>query len=171
MTPQQVADNWPAIEKLADAQGIPIVAPGLNFCGSPADPSNCADPSITDPYTFLKDFLAACQGCRVDAISVHWYNCDLPSLQAYIDGNQSLEGWGQFGKPIWLTEFSCDNSHSPAEQKTYMQAAIPYLESNIHIQRYSWFSAGPIPNARLTNDDGSLTDLGNTYASLPANCP
>ena len=127
--------------------------------------------TVTDPYTYLKDFFAACSGCQVDYVAVHWYNCDLPSLQGYIEGNNSgLEGFVQFGKPIWLTEFSCDCSHSVADQTTYMKAAVPWLESNPHVARYSWFSAGPIPNAELANSDGTLTALGSTYVGLPETC-
>ena len=74
-------------------------------------------------------------------------------------------------RPIWLTEFSCDTSHSVADQKAYMQAAVPYLESNPNVMRYAWFNADPIPNAELANSDGSLTDLGATYVGLPQNCP
>jgi hypothetical protein len=51
-----------------------------------------------------------------------------------------------------------------------MQAAVPYLESNPNVFRYSWFSASAIPNAELMNSDGSLTDLGTTYVGLAANC-
>ncbi len=165
LTPQEAASDWPQVEAIAKAAGgIPLVSPAVNFCGG------CTDPSITDPYTYLSDFLAACTGCKVDYIAVHWYNCDLPSLQGYIEGNGSLQGFVQFGKPIWLTEFSCDGTASVDQQKAYMQAAIPWLESNPHVYRYSWFSADPIPNAVLVNPDGTLTDLGNTYVSLPANC-
>jgi hypothetical protein len=170
MTPEEAAQKWPAVEALAQAQGIPIVAPAVNFCGSAQDPSGCADPSVTDPYTFLKDFFAACSGCQVDAIAVHWYNCDVPSLQAYIDGNSNLEGFLQFNKPIWLTEFSCGTSASVADQKAYMQGAVAYLEANPRVARYSWFSAGPIPNALLMDGNGNPTDLGKTYAALPQNC-
>jgi Glycosyl hydrolase catalytic core len=171
LTPQQVASDWPAVEANARAVGAKIVSPGVNFCGSASDTSGCSYPSVTDPYTFLKDFFAACPGCEVDAIAVHWYNCDLPSLQAYIDGNSSLEGFVQFGKPIWLTEFSCGSSNTVAEQQTYMQAAIPYLEGNANVERYSWFSSTAIPNAQLANGDGSLTALGTTYVGLTSNCP
>ena len=171
LTPQQAATDWPQVEALAKAEGIPIVSPAVNFCGSASNTAGCSDPAVTDPYTWLKDFFAACPGCEVDAVAVHWYNCDLPSLQGYIDGNASLAGFVQFGKPIWLTEFSCDGTHSVADQTAYMQKAVPYLEANAHVARYSWFSASPIPNALLENTDGSLTDLGKTYASLPGACP
>jgi hypothetical protein len=172
LTAAQAAADWPRVE--AKAGGLPIVSPGVNFCGSASDTSQCSDPAVTDPYTYLKDFFAACRGCRVDYIAVHAYDCDLPALRAYLEGNTdaggTLQGFGQFGKPIWLTEFSCDASRSIADQKAYMQAAVPYLEGQPDVFRYAWFSAKPIPNAELTNSDGTLTDLGMTYVALPARC-
>jgi hypothetical protein len=57
-----------------------------------------------------------------------------------------------------------------AEQEAYMREAIPYLETNPNVFRYAWFSAGPIPRAKLVEDDGSPTALGDVYASLPAAC-
>jgi hypothetical protein len=174
LTPAQAAADWPQVESLARAAGIPIVSPAVNYCGSSSNASNCSDPAVTDPYTYLKDFFSACSGCQVDYVAVHWYNCDLPSLRAYIEGNTDagggLQGFVQFGKPIWVTEFSCDGSHTVAQQQAYMQAAVPYLESNAHVYRYSWFSASPIPSALLVGADGGLTDLGMTYVSLPESC-
>ncbi len=164
LTPQQAAADWPMIEAQAATTGAAIVSPALNYCG-PASQCNG-----TDPYQYLKDFFAACPGCKVDYVAVHWYNCDLPSLQAYIDGGTTLEGFVQFGKPIWLTEFSCDGTATVAQQQAYMEAAVPYLESDPHVFRYSWFSATPIPNAQLLNPDGSPTALGQVYIDLPQSC-
>jgi len=170
LTPAQAAADWPQVEALARPLGIPLVSPAVNFCGSSTNTSGCSDPSVTDPYTWLKDFFAACTGCEVDYVAVHWYNCDLPSLQGYIDGSSSLEGFVQFGKPIWLTEFACPGSSTVAEQQTYMQAAVPYLEGNPHVYRYSWFSSSNIASALLMNPDGTLTSLGTTYVGLPESC-
>jgi Glycosyl hydrolase catalytic core len=176
MTPAQAAANWPAVEAKANALGVPVISPAVTFCDpSDAAPTSsaCSDPSVSDPYTWLQDFFAACANCKVDGIAVHWYNCDLPSLQAYIEGNDAgLAGFVQFGKPIWLTEFSCSNSYSPDQQKAYMQAAVPWLESNPHVMKYAWFSADGIPNALLANPDagGALTALGQTYVSLAQSC-
>jgi hypothetical protein len=168
---QAVAD-WPAVESRAGSR--PIVSPAVNYCGSATDASRCTDPAITDPYTYLGDFFAACSGCRVDYVAVHAYFCDLPSLQAYLEGNTqtggSVPGFVQFGKPIWVTELACDASHPVADQKAFMQAAVPYLERNPNVLRYAWFNAKNIPNAMLTNADGSLTDLGTTYVGLAAAC-
>jgi hypothetical protein len=175
LTPAQAAADWPMVQAAAKATGAALVAPAVNYCGSSADPSGCSDPSVTDPYTWLEDFFAACSGCTVDYVAVHWYNCDLPSLQAYLEGNLDagggLQGFVQFGKPIWLTEFACDNSHGEADQEAYMRAAVPYLEGNSHVFRYSWFNASNISNALVMNADGTLTALGKVYVGLPQSCP
>jgi hypothetical protein len=162
LTAAAAASYWPTIQ--TKAAGIPIVGPGMNFCG-PADQCNG-----TDPYQYLTDFFAACTSCEVDYVAVHWYNCDLPSLKDYLEPGGSLAGFEQFGKPIWLTELSCDTSASAAQQEAYMRAAIPYLEGSAKVFRYSWFSADPIPNAKLINSDGSPTALGQVYIGLPQNC-
>jgi len=118
---------------------------------------------------YLTDFLAACTNCQVDHIAIHWYD-NFPSLRAYIESNASLAGWEQFGKPIWLTEFSLNGSATAAQQEAFMREAIPYLEGHPSVFRYSWFSADPIPNAKLINSDGSPTALGQVYISLASNC-
>jgi hypothetical protein len=165
ITAEDAAALWPKVEEQAHAAGVPIVSPGMNFCG-PADACN----NGTSPYDYLRDFFAACSDCQVDYVAVHWYNCDLPSLQDYLEPGGSLEGFEQFGKPIWLTEFSCDGKASVADQEKYMREAVPYLEASSHVFRYSWFSADPIPNAKLIADDGSPTALGNVYLGLDGAC-
>jgi len=158
----QAASYWPTIE--SKAAGIPIVGPGMNYCG-PADQCNG-----TDPYQYLKDFFATCADCAVDYVAVHWYNCDLASLRDYLEPGGNLPGFEQFGKPVWLTEFSCDPSATVAEQEAYMRAAIPYLEANPRVYRYAWFSADPIPSAKLMTSDGAPTALGQVYIDLPRSC-
>jgi len=164
LTAQQAASYWPMIEAKAKAAGTPLVGPGMNFCGPEKDCNG------TSPFQYLKDFFAACSDCQVDYVAVHWYNCDLPSLKDYLEPGGNLEGFEQFGKPIWLTEFSCNGDASAAEQEAFMRAAIPYLEGNPHVFRYSWFSADPIPKAKLINDDGSPTALGKVYIGLDGAC-
>jgi hypothetical protein len=166
LTPAQAAGYWRTLEAQARAAGVPTVSPAVNFCG-PAQDCNG-----TDPYQYLREFFAACQGCKVDYVAVHWYNCDLPSLRDFLEPGGALEGFEQFGRPIWLTEFACayGGDTSPAGQEAYMRAAIPYLENNPRVFRYSWFSADPIPEARLINGDGSPTALGRVYMGLPKSC-
>jgi hypothetical protein len=164
LTPAQAAADWVALQANAVKSALQIVGPGMNFCGPAASCNG------TDPFAYLTTFLGDCTGCEVDYVAAHWYNCDLPSLKDYLEPGGSLAGYEQFGKPIWLTEFSCDPSASEAQQEAYMRAAIPYLESNPHVFRYSWFSADPIPNAKLVNSDGSPTALGQVYIGLAGAC-
>jgi hypothetical protein len=156
---------WPQVEQIATARSLALVSPGVNFCGDDANKTGpCHD---TNPVDYLTDFFAACDNCKVDAVAVHWYNCDGGSLTWYIDQ------FKQFGKPIWLTEFACayDGDTSPAGQEAYMREALPLLEADPQVARYSWFSGDQLPNARLLNSDGSLTSLGQLYTSLPQeNC-
>ena len=166
LTAQEAAKLWPKVEAAADAAGAALVSPAVNFCGPE---SQCYG---TNPYQYLKDFFAACTGCQVDYVAVHWYNCDLTSLKDYLEPGGSLEGFEQFGRPIWLTEFACSENgdSSAAGQEAYMRQAIPYLEANSRVSRYSWFNAQNIPGAMLTNSDGSPTSLGQVYIDLAPHC-
>jgi hypothetical protein len=165
LSASEAAALWPQVEQVAAARNLDLVSPGVNFCGDDTNKTGpCHD---TNPVDYLTEFFAACSNCKVDHVAVHWYNCDGASLSWYIDQ------FKQFGKPIWLTEFACayDGDTSPAGQEAYMREALPLLESDPQVARYSWFSGAQLPNARLLNDDGTLTSLGQLYTSLPQeNC-
>jgi hypothetical protein len=155
------ASRWPELEAIADAEQLGLVGPAVNFCGDDENQTGpCHD---TNPVHYLQSFFSACAGCRVDFVAVHWYNCDVDSLTWYLDQ------FKQFGRPIWLTEFACayGGDRSPAGQEHYMRAAIPVLEAEPSIFRYAWFSASPIPEAQLFDEQGTLTPLGRVYVELP----
>jgi hypothetical protein len=156
LSPSQAAGMWPQMQNLAKKEGIQYIV----------------SPAVASSVSWMKSFMADCSGCQVDFIAVHFYGCLLHSTPQWTGLAEYLEQFYQFNKPIWLTEFSCDSSQSVQQQTTYMQAAIPYLEANSWVYRYSWFNAGPIPNAELTNGGGSgaLTALGQVYVSLPEAC-
>lgn len=157
----QAAADWPKVEAVAKAHNLKLVSPAVNFCGDDGNKTGpCHD---TNPWNYLKDFFAACANCQVDYVAVHWYNCSGDELNWYLDQ------FKQFNRPIWLTEFACayGDDTSVAGNEKYMRQAIPILEGRADVFRYAWFSATPIPNARLLNDDGSLTSLGKVYVDLP----
>ncbi len=158
LTAAQAAALWPKIEQIADARGLQIVSPAVNYCRG-----SCNE---TDPIKYLKAFLDACKGCRVDYLAVHWYACDGSALTWYLGQAK------KYGKPLWLTEFACGDDKSKttlAGQEAYMSAAVALLEADPHVFRYAWFGAGGagIPNVALTSS-GGRTALGDEYASLPA---
>lgn len=152
---------WPQLQAIADSKKLALVGPAVNFCGD--DKTKTGPCHDTNPVNYLKEFFAACSGCRVDFVAVHWYNCDVDSLKWY------LGQFAQFGRPIWLTEFACayGGDSSVAGQEKYLREAIPVLEDDPNVFRYAWFSASPIPEAQLLDDNGKLNALGRVYVGLP----
>jgi hypothetical protein len=155
----QAASYWPQLQDIARARAMKIASPALNYCGPAA---SCWD---TNPFTYFDKFFAACTGCQVDYLAVHWYACDVAALRSYISDMK------RYNKPIWLTEFACGDGadRSLAKQKQYMRDAVAYLEAEPAVMKYSWFAdANAIPNVALVNGSG-LTELGTQYVNEPRN--
>jgi hypothetical protein len=159
LTPAQAAALWPKIEELATKRGLKIVSPALNYCGG-----NCNE---TDPFVWLDNFFAACAGCRVDYIAMHWYACTGSALSWYLGKYES-----KYTQPLWLTEFSClDNvTISDTLESQYQQDALKILEGDARVFRYSWFTGRftqkPVVNL-LAAGSGQLTTLGQSYVDFP----
>jgi hypothetical protein len=152
------------LEEVARRKNLKLVSPAVNYCGDCVSEGGV---TFTDPVTYLDAFFAACKDCRVDAIAVHWYACDVSALKWYISR------FTKYGKPIWLTEFACgDRPHDQITvevQKKYMVDALDYLENEPAVARYAWFSGrnNEIPAINLLGGSGQLTDLGRLYVTLP----
>ncbi|MEM7153488.1 MAG: glycoside hydrolase family protein [Myxococcota bacterium] len=157
MSAQEAASRWPELEMIASMKGLRISSPAVNYCAG-----GCYD---TDPFSYLDDFFAACTDCQVDVIAAHWYACTGEALSNY------LEGFAKYGRPIWLTEFSCGDGDdvSPATQLSYMRDAVEILEADANVERYAWFSGRTtvLANVDILAGSGALTDLGEQYLSLP----
>jgi putative glycosyl hydrolase len=137
---------------------LKIVGPALNYCAG-----NCNE---TDPIVWLKDFFASCTSCKMDYLGMHWYACTKDAL------TQHLALYEQFGKPLWVTEFSCldmTGVNSQIEQQ-YMAQAVAALEADPMVFRYAWFTgrdaAQPAVNL-LGVASGTLTALGQQYVTMP----
>ena len=160
LTPSQAAALWPQIQSFANARGMKIVSPAVNYCGSP-----CND---TDPFDWLTKFFAACTNCQVDYVAMHWYACTKSALTSTVAKYEQM-----FGKPLWVTEFSCLDTKSDvtdAFELSYMKDAVAALEADPMVFRYSWFtgrSTGSPPISVLAPDGGVLTPLGQQYVTLP----
>jgi hypothetical protein len=158
MSAQRAAELWPQVEQIADQLGLTLVSPAVNYCGG-----GCHD---TDPFNYLDDFFAACQGCRVDHIAIHIYTgCNADWLIDHVESYKE-----RFSQPIWLTEFACTDG-SAEDQIQFMRDSVEYLENEPRIYRYSWFAynAGSIQHAELLSGDGQLTALGQAYIDMPHN--
>jgi hypothetical protein len=159
---------WPELEAIADERGLDLVSPAVNFCGG-----DCQE---TDPFKYLDDFFAACEGCRVDAIAIHIYVGCNPNGENHAEWliNHVKTYESRFSLPLWLTEFACDDAEDEAEQLAFMEDAVEFLEENPRIARYAWFAgrADNVPHVDLLGADGELTALGRRYVELdqPEEC-
>lgn len=165
LSAMQAAARWPDVEMIADALGLLLVSPAVNYCGG-----SCQD---TNPFNYLDDFFDACDGCRVDRVAFHIYVGCHPTgdnkAQWLIDHVESYKQ--RFSQPLWLTEFACTDAVSFDEQIAFMEDAVAYLENDARIERYSWFSGRfqGIPYIDVLGDDGELTPLGEAYVNAPVN--
>ena len=165
LTPTQAAALWPTLQEVARRKGLKLVSPAVNYCG------DCVSENGTTYYSptqYLDAFFAACPSCQVDYIAVHTYVCEERWLRDKIGELK------KYGKPIWLTEFSCGDMAASQitldVQKKYMTDAVNYLENEPAVFRYSWFAGrnNEIPFINLLGSSGQLTELGKLYVSLPA---
>ena len=166
MPATEAAARWPQVQAVADAKGLRLVSPAVNFCGG-----GCHD---TDPFAYLDDFFASCDGCRVDAIGVHLYvGCKGENgnhAQWMINHLKTFEA--RFpDHPIWLTEFACDDAKSTDDQRAFLIDAVAFLESDPRIERYAWFAgrADNVAHVDLLGADGQLPALGQAYVDAPQN--
>lgn len=121
---------------------------------------------------------AATQKLRIDYIAVHWYdwgnqtnNQATDSLTAEAVFNRFVTYMGKVhaaypGKPLWVTEFNANvNRTSVTIHKYFMKLASEWLNNTDYVERYSYFFPNPIP---AVNGDGSLTDAGAYWKSMPS---
>lgn len=124
-----------------------LVAPAITNGGAPAG------------VQYMKDFLAACTGCHIDAVAMHWYD------QAWNVGyfkNYFTDAMTTFKKPIWITEFA--GSGTAAERITFIKTVVPWLNAQAGIERYAIFGnfEGSAASGNLITN-GVLNDVGKAY--------
>jgi hypothetical protein len=158
LTPAQAASMWPNLEKIAADKGLELVSPAVNWCG------DCVDGVTNDPVDWLDKFFAACPGCKVDYIAIHSYAPGSAALSNYLDK------FRKYNKPLWITEFAPWDPPKPDFEGVvkYMKEAIPILENDPVVFRYSWFATrvGINPDISLLGANGALTKLGQLYAAM-----
>lgn len=156
MTPSEAAKYWPALKAFAQARGLQIVSPAMNYGTLPG---------YSDPVKWLDEFFAQ-PGVSVDdicAIALHSYMNSASAVKGYLDK------FVKYGKPLWLTEFCAWDGgvKNAAAQIAYMSEVLPYLEENPLVERYAWFipryKTGE-PYMQLLEGSG-LTEAGKVYVN------
>lgn len=154
LTPLEAATRWRKLEEYNS--GRILVSPAAAPCGA-----NC---NIGDAKLWFIEFFNHCQGCRVDILATHAYWCNPTTTMNYLN-----ELWTLFNKPIWLTEFSCPETHSAQTQLQYMKAILPLLEATDYVEKYFWFTHRfngtwiTSSTSLVEQNSNTLTELGQYY--------
>jgi hypothetical protein len=90
-----------------------LAAPAVTNGGSPMG------------LTYLKGFLAACTGCTIDVVPIHWYDSatNIAYFKQYVSDAYTAGG----NRPIWITEFGA--SGTDAQIATFFQTVSSLLIS------------------------------------------
>jgi hypothetical protein len=148
LTPTEAAAMWPLLEETGRRLTTPAVS-ACEWLGNPA----CLN------RQWLEQFIAECDGCRFDALALHWYGCSALDLFTYLDGRHR-----QYPTlPIWLTEFGCPSY--AGDPVAFMRDAVPMLRRLPYVHRYAAFATrtGDWPEMPPLVDDGELTAVGREY--------
>lgn len=119
------------------------------------------DPTLGMGLGWLDSFIQACEnlGCTIDFVSIHWY--DSAANIAYFKDHVTQAYATGGHRAVWITEFSA--SGSAAEQQTFLQTVIPWLDAQEFVERYAYFM---VTDGSLVSGT-SISPLGRTYAFLP----
>lgn len=162
MTPQEAKDLWMThLHPLKTEYGVRL--------GSPATSSAPSGKNWT------QEFLTVCgTDCEVDFIALHYYGTNATDMIAYI-----TDFWTTFQKPIWVTEWACQDFTPKNKQCTqdevwaYMNKTQTFMDSAPWLERYAWFGAlvdNPITSTNdLLTDRGRITTLGQQYIMMNPN--
>lgn len=121
--------------------------------GSPAVTNGPAPMGIA----FYQSFMAACDGCTVDFIPMHWYDSasNVAGFKKHVGDMKAVSG----GRKLWITEFGA--AGSTEEQEEFLRQVIPWLDGQDYVERYAYFYADGV----LTQNS-AVSALGNVFMSF-----
>ncbi|KAI7298322.1 hypothetical protein KC315_g18100, partial [Hortaea werneckii] len=106
-----------------------------------------------------------------DVTSIHINKPDLDGVKEDVEYYVST-----YGKPIWVSEFSCVNDAdgwSPCTDQTQINKlindAVSYFESNEHVVAYGPSNGAGLGDVWPLTSNGELTESGKTYLNAIKN--
>lgn len=114
------------------------------------------DPASGMGLGYLSSFLTSCSDCTIDFIPIHWYD-QATNIQYFKDHvTQAYTAGGN--RSIWITEFGA--SGTTAEQQTFLETVLPWLDAQDFVERYAYFMVGD--GTMVTGT--SINAIGQTFA-------
>lgn len=164
------AYSWDATNDWTN-EYLPLRSRGIKLGGA-------APTSAPDGVEWVKNFKNACVNtyhnadwdCDADFFPVHYYDVDVEHFKQYL-----INFHDQVGKPLWVTEYACQNFNGGAQCDDgniwYMHNQMSeWMEQQDWIHRYAPFGVmqnmqNVNPNNALMASWGGITPLGNAYIS------
>merc|ERR1719453_379897 len=118
LTAAEACAAWPTLTAFAAASGLRLGSPAVDYCtpsGSGQQDSNC----WRGHYDWLDEFFGNCSLDAVDFIATHKYGCNATATLEYVTQLSAA-----YGKPVWLTEFSCSEA-AASSQLAFQQQLLP----------------------------------------------
>lgn len=158
-----LAFNEPDLNTQSNMDPVTAAKAYMQYMQPFAGQAKLVSPAVTNGgapmgLAWMQNFLGNCSACTVDYIALHWYDSatNFPYLQW-----QLTQAWTMFQKPIWLTEFGA--SGTDAQVSAFLQQAIPWLDAQPWVARYSYFMAAP--GIMINSTTNQLSGQGFTYAT------
>ncbi|KAF8423058.1 glycosyl hydrolase catalytic core-domain-containing protein [Tirmania nivea] len=149
ITPKKAAERWMKDIQPLKANGILLGAP------SPA--------GTEEGKTWMKQFFAACTGCTIDFIPLHWYG-DFQGFASHLGHYTYMYP----NMTFWITELAFAHQDIGATEDMFNTTMV-YLDKLSNVERYSWFGSfrsdvsNVGPNAAFLTAQGQLTNIGSWY--------
>ncbi|TFK29304.1 hypothetical protein FA15DRAFT_397075 [Coprinopsis marcescibilis] len=141
----------------------PLASQGYRL-GSPATTNG------PDGIAWMHSFMNACGNCQISFMAAHWYGTRLEDLQAHLNMYHDT-----FGRPVWLTEYACQNFGGGAQCSNdqiwdFMRRSSEWMDNTSWIEKYSWFGALHNMNNvnygnQILGGDGQPNALGWEYVN------
>jgi len=154
MSPQYGAQLWKQYLQPLSHQGYSLGSPAVT--------------SAPSGITWMRDFFAACGGCTFNFVAVHWYGTESAEFISYIQKFHSA-----FGKPIWPTEYACQNFGGGAQCSrdqtfAFHRTVMKYMDGQSWVPHYFPFGfmhdmSNVNPDNQLMGSNGGPNALGNQY--------
>ncbi|KAG8875418.1 hypothetical protein FRB97_005089 [Tulasnella sp. 331] len=121
-------------------------------------------------FTWITTFLKECTNCKIDFVCLHYYGITAADFKTQI-----TKFYNAVRKPIWVTEWACqnysgtDHGHqcSAAEVAEFLRETQGWMDSTPWIVRYAYYGAfqdiNITPTNRLMSPNGGITALGHQY--------
>ncbi|KAI0692652.1 glycosyl hydrolase catalytic core-domain-containing protein [Cytidiella melzeri] len=153
LSPSDAAGLWKSTIQPKKSQGYELIGP--------------APTGSTDGVTWMANFIAACDGCDIDALAIHVYETDPQVAINFVTNYHN-----QFGKPVWITEIACQNFGGGAQCTedniwTFWTTIMEWASATSWVEKIAPFSMledmGNVNPLNQGLKGGQLTDLGNYF--------